>query len=58
MKSVSIVLPAHNEAGSISVLISEISDVMHEQPHEIIVVDDGATDDTRRIVEGLKPQHA
>jgi dolichol-phosphate mannosyltransferase len=57
MKSVSIVLPAHNEAGSISALISEISDVMRERPHEIIVVDDGSTDETRRLVEALKPQY-
>jgi cellulose synthase/poly-beta-1,6-N-acetylglucosamine synthase-like glycosyltransferase len=49
---VSVVIPAYNEAVGIaatvrSILASERAD------HEIIVVDDGSTDDTARIAENL-----
>jgi cellulose synthase/poly-beta-1,6-N-acetylglucosamine synthase-like glycosyltransferase/peptidoglycan/xylan/chitin deacetylase (PgdA/CDA1 family) len=49
---VSVVIPAYNEAVGIaatvrSILASERAD------HEIIVVDDGSTDDTARIAESL-----
>jgi dolichol-phosphate mannosyltransferase len=52
---VSIVIPAHNEAGTISATLDRIREVASSQNRfdvaEIIVVSDGSTDDTYRVVE-------
>lgn len=45
---VSIIIPARNEADNISTLLTSITEQGH-QPHEIIVVNDGSTDDTAAI---------
>jgi len=53
--SISVVLPAHNEAENIrttvencvTYLVSSVSD------YEVVVVNDGSSDDTRKIVEEL-----
>lgn len=51
MKSVSVIIPVKNEAGNISPLIDEILAAAEHFPLcEIIVVNDGSTDDTARIV--------
>lgn len=49
MPSVSVVIPARNEAGSIGVIVSRIRE-LHPQ-FEVIVVDDGSTDDTAGVAE-------
>ena len=45
---VSIVVPAYNEEGNITLLVERISRVLATQAegHEIVIVDDGSTDDT------------
>lgn len=48
---VSVIVPAHNEAAGIEAAIRSIAASTH--PVEIIVVDDGSTDDTGAIAEGL-----
>lgn len=57
----SIVLPAYNEAGNISPLVNEIKEVFdgltEYAPYEIILVDDGSTDDTRQIVDSFAKKH-
>ena len=55
MKDVSIIIPFLNEAESIPELIEWIEKVVGQQgwSHEIIMVDDGSTDDSWKIVTDL-----
>ncbi len=48
----SIVIPAYNEAATIRPLVQRVADV--QLPKEIIVVDDGSTDDTRERLAELE----
>lgn len=52
---VSVVLPARDEAGNIAALLSGIALVLSDRPHEIVVVDDASTDDTRQVLAALQP---
>ena len=49
MKTISIVIPAKNEAGSLVTLLPELRRLHPDA--EIIVVDDGSTDGTRAVAE-------
>ncbi len=51
--SVSIVIPAFNEAGNLTPLMAEIAQALAGRDFEVIVVDDGSTDGTGREVAGL-----
>lgn len=58
MISVSIVIPMKNEAGNIEALLAEIKAACDGQAeYEIIVVDDGSTDDTAKIAKSLIATH-
>ncbi|MBW3561555.1 MAG: glycosyltransferase family 2 protein [Actinobacteria bacterium] len=52
---VTVVLPAYNEAGHIRAEVERISAALKDSPYsfEIIVVDDGSTDGTADLVEGM-----
>ena len=50
---VSIVVPAHNEAVGIERAVRSLAVSEYAGPLEVIVVDDGSTDDTAAIVERL-----
>ncbi|MGB5334031.1 MAG: glycosyltransferase family 2 protein [Woeseiaceae bacterium] len=50
--TVSVVIPAYNRADSLADAITSVTGQLFEDL-EIIVVDDGSTDDTRTVVEGL-----
>lgn len=51
----SIIIPAHNEADRILPHLQSITTFLRDrgQPFEILVVDDGSTDDTATVVETL-----
>jgi dolichol-phosphate mannosyltransferase len=51
----SVVIPAHNEAGSIGSTVDQIVDCLEraDVDHEVIVVDDASTDKTEQIVRSV-----
>ncbi|HET9516770.1 MAG TPA: bifunctional polysaccharide deacetylase/glycosyltransferase family 2 protein [Actinoplanes sp.] len=49
---VSVVVPAYNESANIAATVRSLV-ASDYQPVEVVVVDDGSTDDTAAIVEGL-----
>jgi dolichyl-phosphate beta-glucosyltransferase len=55
LPAVSIIVPAFNEAGAIRSTLDELSRYLEKTglAHEIIVVDDGSTDETARAVEEM-----
>ena len=50
---VSVVLPAKNEAKNLSALLREIAEVVPSTTTEIIVVDDGSSDDSLSLMHNL-----
>ncbi len=58
LRLLSVVIPARNEEGCIASTAEHLYLELrrHNLPHEIIVVDDGSTDATWRILESLKTQ--
>jgi dolichol-phosphate mannosyltransferase len=51
----SVVIPAHNEEGSIAATVTAVAGALEAEgiPYEVLVVDDASSDRTREIVEGL-----
>ena len=60
MKDLSIILPAYNEASRIAVTLSSIAGYLDRSGRdaEVIVVDDGSTDNTVQVVQGHAEQFA
>jgi glycosyltransferase involved in cell wall biosynthesis len=52
---VSVVVPTHNRAGIVGAAIESVLAQTHQNV-EVIVVDDGSTDDTRSVVERYGPR--
>ena len=50
---VSIVFPAYNEAENIVQVVEDFAAVLSDVSTEIIVVNDGSTDDTQRVLEAI-----
>lgn len=55
MDKLSIIIPARDEAENLKICISEIFDKLHKHDivHEILVVDDGSTDNTPRLLKEM-----
>lgn len=51
---ISIVIPAKNEAANLPVLLDEIETAMSDRSFEVIVVNDGSTDDTDQVLAGQR----
>ena len=54
-RGISVVIPVRNRAGSLESLVTAISQKLEQtsRGHELIVVDDGSTDDTSAIAEQM-----
>lgn len=52
-----IVVPCYNEAESLPTLLRRFSEIIGERSLEVMVVDNGSTDDTAAILERLLPQY-
>jgi len=55
---ISVVVPAHNEEGNIAVLYERLSETLADESWELIVVDDGSTDETYATVAALSRKFA
>ena len=55
MKKLSVIIPARNEAKNLQTCISEIFEILisHNIDHEILVIDDGSTDNTSEIINNI-----
>jgi dolichol-phosphate mannosyltransferase len=54
-RTVSVILPAYNEASNLRYVVSELEPVLQQvaSEHEILVVDDGSTDNTVEVLAQL-----
>lgn len=59
MKKISIVIPAHNEEGNVSLIHGAVAQVFVSLNYsfEIIFVNDGSSDQTQNVLEQLSAQH-
>lgn len=55
---VSVISPTYNEADNVSQLISEVSDVLADVEHEVIIADDNSPDGTWRRAEEIAKQNS
>lgn len=58
--SISVFFPAYNDANTIGKLVTDALDVLPQltDDYEVIVVNDGSTDDTSKVLASLAAQHA
>jgi SAM-dependent methyltransferase len=54
----SVVIPCHNEAGTLRRVVNDLLEAYSDYIVEVIVVDDSSTDDTAAIAEDLSAQDA
>lgn len=54
---VSVVVPAYNAAAFIKRCLDSIAVALHDIPSEVIIVNDGSSDDTESVAEGISLMH-
>jgi glycosyltransferase involved in cell wall biosynthesis len=54
---ISIILPCYNESFNIPVIVKRISELFSEISFELILVNNGSTDDTARVLEEMKKDY-
>jgi glycosyltransferase involved in cell wall biosynthesis len=52
----SIIVPVYNEGATVGAVVSRLRSVALPLPREIILVNDGSSDDTRSVLDGLSGQ--
>ncbi|MBV9543562.1 MAG: glycosyltransferase family 2 protein, partial [Chloroflexi bacterium] len=58
-RSLSIIVPAYNESRAIEGVVANIESAASTlEAHEVVIVDDGSTDDTGRVADELARTHA
>ncbi|MEM9214757.1 MAG: glycosyltransferase family 2 protein [Cyanobacteria bacterium P01_F01_bin.150] len=57
MKTLSLVLPCYNEAPNIPLILERFAQVMNRDDVEVILVDNGSTDDTQVVLADLLPSY-
>ena len=57
--ALSVVIPAYNEVHRLPAYLETVAAYLNQRglSHEVLVVDDGSTDDTARIVEQFSAHH-
>ena len=55
--ALSVVVPAHDEAGNILLLVRGLRDALAGIDHEILLVDDASTDGTRAEMLASRAEH-
>lgn len=53
---VSVLIPAKNEAQNLPSLLNEVRTALAGERYEVLVVDDGSTDDTLRVLQQIKAE--
>jgi glycosyltransferase involved in cell wall biosynthesis len=51
--TLSLIIPCYNEAGNLPRLVARCVEVFAGSGHEVVLVDNGSTDDTARLLPGL-----
>ena len=46
-----LLIPCHNEAGNIPLLVHRVAEVLRDTEYEIIFIDDGSSDDTLTVIK-------
>ena len=54
---ISVVVPCYNESANILLLVSKVQEILKDYVYEIILVDDGSTDESFLIYEQLSLHH-
>lgn len=54
----SLVIPCFNEGENIPILINKLKKVFKDNKHEVIIVNNGSTDQTKNLIEDLIPNNS
>ena len=55
--NLSVVVPCYNEEQNIPLILNRFAEVIQRDDIEVILVDNGSTDDSARVIAGLMPKY-